>query len=423
MKFYILLLTFLFSLPLLADSTFLSGLDFVSVYGSNENNQFDKIAKNGISVDAFLKQINSKTSTLGEKVALLEALSSYYEWQDHAKGNFEAFKNAYYKTVDSKNIKNVSYSNKMLKPETRLILQLMDDYDSTSPHVKIYQSLALEMPTSLTVQSISVKAMAYDILYNNKNEYQTIQDFQLNYLDPYLENYQKFDTDVPVEIKELGIDSILPYTLDCGDRLKCLVDDSSEQNVINGLNQLSADITKDITNDVKISNSYSSDWLSTKKDALEWINLQEKMINELKTSNLQKAEMKYFFMNKLYKLMHNIDELTYNFLQSSLKEKLIKNEKKCGSYALCSAKIYVDENRKAFENIGMTATRISTLEKVKNNYKASFSEISQDFYFVEAASADGSEVLNFENNFDTLHYLMLNYYLNPEKIVEMYDLD
>ena len=91
MKYLILLAALFFSTPLLADSTFLSGLNFSRVYQENGDNQFTQIIEKGISVENFMKKLNNNETSLGEKVALIDALSSYYEWQDNPKGKFFSY--------------------------------------------------------------------------------------------------------------------------------------------------------------------------------------------------------------------------------------------------------------------------------------------------------------------------------------------
>jgi hypothetical protein len=203
MKYLIILATLLFSTPLLADSTFLSGLDFAKIYESKGNNEFNLIAEKGISVENFINKIKDSESSLGEKVALLNALSSYYEWKDKPKGNFEMYQQKYISYLKTIYKQDISPQNEALKSEVRLLLQLMADFDTASPKVHIYQMLAEKMPNSLTAQSVSVYAFAYDILYNEKNDFANIQNLKNNYLKPYFDNLENFEDDVPVEVKNL----------------------------------------------------------------------------------------------------------------------------------------------------------------------------------------------------------------------------
>ena len=422
MKYLILLATFLFSTPLLADSTFLSGLNFERVYTEKGDQQYELIREKGISVDNFIKKINDKKTTLGEKVALLNALSSYYEWSEKPKGSFIVYQKKFESSLKETYNQNISAQNESIKPETRLLLQLMSDYDSSSPRVEMYQMLARKMPNSLTAQSISVMAFAYDILYNNKNDFATIQDLKNNYLQPYNDNFKSFEADIPVEVKTVCVDEFLPYTLDCKGRLKCLVDTSTEKSIILGLNDLSKTIKENISSGTKLSDSYL-DWSESKSEALEWINLQEKYLGKVKASDLQKAEMRYFFNNKLYELMHNYDNLTNLFWESSLMKEMNVSKSKCKNDANCAANAYFKKTEPDLEKKGITKKDIELLYLAKNKFENKFKDRSSDFGVDAVASASGDEpAYSFQSSFDTLHFLTLYFYINPENSTEMYDL-
>lgn len=424
MKYFILLAALLFSTPLLADSTFLAGLNFVRVYEEKGDHQYHLISENGISADNFMKKMNDPKSTLGEKVALLNALSSYYEWAEKPKASFGLYRNKYEKSLKDLYKTEVSPQNDALKPEIRLLLQLMADHDSTSPHVEIYQMLAKKMPNSLTAQSVSVFSFAYDILYNDKNVFAHIQNLKDNHLKPYFDNLENFEEDVPVEIKALLIDDFLIYTFDCEGRMKCLVDTSTEKSAMTGLNELSDNIKKNINSGTKIAHFYSSDWVETKTDALKWINLNEKNIDQLKATDLQKAEMKYFFNSKLFELMHNIDYLSVYFWDSSLLQEMNKSKSKCKADAKCAANAYLKSAESDLAKKGIYKKEIEQLVSAKTQYEAAFQDQSSSFGMDAVAGAgDDESKYRFESSFDTLHYLMIYFYNHPEKITEMYDLN
>lgn len=424
MKYFILLVTLFFSTPLLADSTFLSGLDFEKVYAEKGDNQYTLIRENGISVENFMNKIKNSETSLGEKVALLNALSSYYEWKEKPKGNFATYQQKYISFLKTTYKQDISPKNEAINPEIRLLLQLMEDYDTSSPKVEIYQMLAKKMPNSLTAQSVSVYAFAYDILYNDKNDFANIQNLKNNYLKPYFDNLENYDADVPMEVKTLLIDDFLPYTFDCEGRLKCLVDTSTEKSIIIGLNELSQDIKENINSETKISNYYSSEWIGTKTEALKWINLNEKNIDKLKATDLQKAEMRYFFNRKFFELMHNIDYLSVRFSESSLLEEMNKSKSKCKTDAKCAANAYLKSIVANLEKKGISKKDIEQLVSAKNQYETAFQEKSSSFGMDAVAGAGGEEPkYRFESSFDTLHFLMIYFYNHPEKISEMYDLN
>ena len=425
MKYLILLAAFLCSSPLLADSTFLSGLDFARVYEEKGDLQYTQIHKNGISVTDFMTKLTNDRSSLGEKVALIESLSSYYEWADHPKGNFGLYQKKYFDHLKKTDNKIMSFDNESVDPETRLLWVLMNDYDTSSPNVKAYRHLAEKMPQSLTAQTISVTAYAYDILYNDLNNFKTIQDLKQNYLKPYFENLRNFNADVPVEVKELAVDSILPYTLDCQGRLKCLVDTSSEEHMISGLNDLSDTIKQNIRSGIKINDFYAANWVNSREEALAWINLQEKQVDKMTASDLQKAEIRYFFINTLYELMHNIDYLSIRLYESSFIDELKKSKSKCKEDAICASETYVKKIGSDLAQKGISKKEVELLHSAKNKYKIAAENVSQDLGIASAVAAAGSGggfQYQFESTENALFYLMFYFHLNPEKIGEMYDL-
>lgn len=424
MKYLFLFAALLFSTPLLADSTFLAGLNFVRVYEEKGDNQYNLISENGISADHFIKKMNDPNLTLGEKVALLNALSSYYEWAEKPKGNFSLYRSKYEKSVKEIYKQEVSPQNEALKPEIRLLLQLMADHDSTLPHVEMYQMLAKKMPNSLTAQSVSVFAFAYDILYNDRNDFKNIQTLKNTYLQPYFTNLGTFEADVPIEIKESLVDDFLVYTFDCQGKLNCLVDTSTEKSTIIGLNDLSATVKKNISSGIKISNSYSADWVNTKNDALNWIALNEKNIDKLKATELQKAQMNYFFTNKVYELMHNIEYVSARFWESSLLQEMNKSKSKCNTDAKCAANAYLKSIESDLGKKGISKKDIEQITATKNKYEIAFKDQSSGFGVdAFASSGEAEPKYQFESSFDTLHFLMIYFYNHPEKISEMYDLN
>ena len=423
MKYILLLATLLFSTPLLADSSFLSGLNFVKVYEEKGDNRFTLISEKGISVENFMKKINNPRSTLGEKVALLNTLSSYYEWAEKPKGSFGLYQKKFETSMKDVYKQDVSSQNEALKPEIRLLLQLMADYDTSAPHVEIYQLLAKKMPNSLTAQSVSVFAFAYDILYNEKNDLKNIQTVKNNHLQPYFDNLESFEADVPVEIKEMVIDDFLVYTFNCHGKLKCLVDTSTEKSTTIGLNELSKKIKENISSGTKLSDSYM-DWSESKSEALEWINLQEKYIEKSKATELQKAEMKYFFNNKLYELMHNYDSLSILFWDSSLMKEMDQSKSKCKTDAKCAANAYVKSVEANLEKKGISKKDMELLTSTKNKFETKFENSSSDSAIDAVAGVGGEEErYSFNSNFETLHFLMIYFHNNPVKITEMYDLN
>ena len=264
-------------------------------------------------------------------------------------------------------------------------------------------------------------AYAYDILYNDKNDFKTIQNLKNNYLKPYYDNINNFEQDIPVEVRSICLDELLTYTLNCEDRLNCLVDISTPQSLINGLNELSKTIKNNVKLGIKIGDAYSSNWTVSKTEALEWINLQEKNVDKLKISDVEKAKMKYFFNSKLYELMHNSNYLSIRYSESSLNNEISKSKSKCKADAICAANEYFSKFSSTLESKGISKKDVEQLNVAKNKFEKKINDSDSDGVIVEIMN--NQQTFTFKNTYDTLHYLMLYFYLNPDKINEMYDMN
>ncbi|MBE0391595.1 hypothetical protein [Flavobacterium sp. PL002] len=422
MKKLILIASLFFSISSFADSSFLAGLNFYTAYEKIGNNKYTTISNKGITVKDFTNTLYSNDVALGEKVALINALSTYYEFTEKPTGNFKMYQEAFYTPLKNKYADNFSFENETIAPEIRLLWVLMTDYDTSNPKVKTYQWLAQKMPHSLTAQTVSVMAYSYDILYNDLNDFHTIQDLKNNYVAAYFKNINNFTLDAPIEIKALAVEDILPYTLDCENRLKCFVDTSSEATTIEGLNKLSDSIKNNIKIGKVISEWYNDNWIDSKEAALAWIEKQENCIDKIKASPIQKSEMRYFFISKIYKLMHNNDDFTYRMMDNSF-VKILKGSKDSDDI-LNDATSYLDSASLDLEKIGISKRDVEELNSSKNNFQTEF-EIPANESGAVAGLAFGGDDANytFKNNFDALHHLLFYYYLHPEKITEMYDLE
>ena len=175
-----------------ADSTFLPAFEFCSLYKDNKTITTTK--EKGISKSKYLKFLLSNKQTLGEKVALIDALATYFEFIDMDKTPvfYDYFPDY-----------TIAFKQKLTKlnkvsPELHLLETLMDDYLTFTPNIKRYDELAAQMPTSLTAQTIKVLAFAYDILYNRK--WNLIEDYQNKYLSPYNDMWQNYNQDIKLEV-------------------------------------------------------------------------------------------------------------------------------------------------------------------------------------------------------------------------------
>ena len=100
-----------------------------------------------------------------------------------------------------------------------------------------------------------------------------------------------------------------------------------------------------------------------------------------------------------------------------------KSKSKCKTDAKCAANAYVKSIESNLEKKGISKKDIEQLVSAKTQYEAVFQDKSSNFG-VDAVAGSGDEEpkYNFESSFDTLHFLMIYFYTNPEKIGQMYDL-
>ncbi|GHV58725.1 hypothetical protein FACS1894182_11670 [Bacteroidia bacterium] len=175
-----------------ADSYFLSAFEFYLHYP--ENSIIYKTANQGISQNDYLDFLIAADKPLGDKVALIGALSTYYEFHDDDKS--DDFKK--YTTRFKQHIYN---RITRLDPSEALLLEtLMDDYQTFTPNTNQYNRLADKMPESLTAQSVRVIARAYDILYNRK--WNEVSEFENDNLNPYLQSWQNCRQDINPKVRE-----------------------------------------------------------------------------------------------------------------------------------------------------------------------------------------------------------------------------
>ena len=195
--------------------------------------------------------------------------------------------------------------------------------------------------------------------------------------------------------------------------------------MISGLNDLSDTIKQNIRSGIKINDFYAANWVNIREEALSWINLQEKQVDKMTASDLQKAEIRYFFINTLYELMHNIDYLSIRLYESSFIDELKKSKSKCKEDAICASETYVKKIGSDLAQKGISKKEVELLLSAKNKYKIAAENVSQDLGIASAVAAAGNGggfKYQFESTENALFYLMFYFHLNPEKIGEMYDL-
>ncbi|MDR1878118.1 MAG: hypothetical protein LBQ64_00965 [Bacteroidales bacterium] len=199
------LMFFLTGNVIYADSSFLPAFDFIYLY--EDHRLITGTRNEGISEKEYLKFLLSDKHPLGEKVALVEALATYFEFMDVDKNP------SYYDYFFdyAKAFKHKLSKINPASPELQLLETLMDDYQTFEPNIKRYNQLADELPESLTMQSIKVIAFAYDLLYNDR--WELVDEYVNNYLHPYKNKWENYSQDIRPKAFEY-VDSWLQFIVD-----------------------------------------------------------------------------------------------------------------------------------------------------------------------------------------------------------------
>ncbi|MCD7973344.1 MAG: hypothetical protein LUG18_11890 [Candidatus Azobacteroides sp.] len=195
-KFYLLFIILLIGKFTFADSTFLPGLEFHYLY--QEDPFIFGTQKTGVPEEEYISFLLSDEKPLGEKIALISALASYFEWiayddnpDNDDENYFETHTEAFKKRVQEK------YNN-YPPAEIQLLITLMNDYKTLDPDTGSYDRLADEIGNSLAAQSVKVIAYGYDVLYNRR--WNRVEKYEEEYLEPYKESWESYRQDINPQV-------------------------------------------------------------------------------------------------------------------------------------------------------------------------------------------------------------------------------
>ncbi|GHV58737.1 hypothetical protein FACS1894182_11710 [Bacteroidia bacterium] len=171
-----------------ADSAFLTSFNFDLLY--KDNQLISETRQTGIAADDYLNFLFSEQQTLGEKVALIEALAACFEWNTDKRDYFREYTRLFKKKL---------IENKLLTPEMELLETLMGDYQAWKHlNFKRYNQLAKKLPESLTAQSIRVIAFSYYIVYDHIDNLE--DEYKTRYLYPYKKAWKNYRQDIKPEV-------------------------------------------------------------------------------------------------------------------------------------------------------------------------------------------------------------------------------
>lgn len=376
--FFTFLLAILLPVQLFADGPFLYSLPFDSrVYP--EETILVQTKEKGIDYVAFEKYLFDNKNELGKKVGLISELEVYFVLNDTQKSYFVEYKEKFKKSVEKK------YGSKIPINE-RFLLALMNDYETESPKVEVYQKFVDENPQSRTMQFINVFAFNFDLIWNiDKRTYEYMNDFKEKYQDNCWQNFESLNDDVPTGIFS-EMEEVITLEYNCGYDLKCL---APKNNVLYGINQKADLVLNKIANAepvplMVVTRNASQIGLS----AFEWLGNEMKLISSLKFSEDEKVLLSYFMVNETYNYVNHINNL------SVLYESLHKKPEEL-------AKL----------NMKKSVEKIASKEDWRKTNQL-YDVFKKDF--VQDNNTDSNEGL------DSLRDLIYYLYLNPKDLSKIY---
>lgn len=444
---FILILFTFFTFQIKADGSFLESLRFHYLY--EDQYPFDKMREEGISPEEFADYLLSYHKTIGEKAALVCMLSNYCEYHINTENKEEeSYRKKYFssKTNYFREIVQEKYHGINIPLEIEFLLLLMQEFESYNPNVSAFTSIADKLSNSLTVQSTKVITMAYDIVYNDRRDFDTRKKFRNDYLRLYQAKWESYHQDIHKEVYD-DVMSWTEFVDDCdnktnGEELACYCEINNEQDLIECLNETNREMITRIQNatikaDLKDSNTPEN----LKKSILKSIELEQNFISTLNTSQLNKAAALYFYLNQLdifcldfdsyYMIIHpyafnrdtkymrrfvwqiGLQECAEFNLETKISLRRDFFESKC--FTLYMKEMEKDLQEKYKQLGGNGNDKLKKAQAEWNNMKSLYKKREQN----------NAEALGIENDIMIRDILanrvsMLHFYLNPEELKEIY---
>jgi len=358
------LLTLFTSVQLFADGPFLYSLPFGS-RAYPDDTILEKTKEKGIDYSTFEKYLLDNNIELGKKVGLLSELEVYFVLNDNQKSYFVDYKEKFKKSVGKK------FGTKTPLNE-RFLIALMDDCDTESPKVEVYQKFVDENPQSKTMQFVNVFAYNFNLIWDiDKKDYSSMNDFKEKYQDNCLQNFESFNNDTSADYA-----------------LKCL---APANNRLDVLNQKTEFILNKIANAEPIPRMVVTQNASQiGMSAYEWLGEEMKLISSLKISDEDKTLLNYFVVNETYNYINHVNNL----------------------YAL------FDAIQKTPSQLAKSANNKS-VEKIaaKDNWK----KINQLYDVLKKNFQKDNEIaVDSNSNLDDLRNLIYSLCLNPKELSKVY---
>ncbi|WP_291122447.1 hypothetical protein [Empedobacter sp. UBA7620] len=374
------LLTLFTSVQLFADGPFLYSLPFGS-RAYLDDTILEKTKEKGIDYSTFEKYLLDNNIELGKKVGLLSELEVYFVLNDNQKSYFVDYKEKFKKSVGKK------FGTKTPLNE-RFLIALMDDCDTESPKVEVYQKFVDENPQSKTMQFVNVFAYNFNLIWDiDKKDYSSMNDFKEKYQDNCLQNFESFNNDTSADIFS-ELEEIITLGYNCDYALKYL---APANNRLDVLNQKTEFILNKIANAepiprMVVTQNASQIGLS----AYEWLGEEMKLISSLKISDEEKTLVNYFAVNETYNYINHVNNLYVLF------EAIQKTPSQLAKSA----------NNKSVEKIA-----------AKDDWK----KINQLYDVLKKNFQKDNEIaVGSSSNLDDLRNLIYYLYLNPKELSKVY---
>ncbi|WP_313253474.1 hypothetical protein [Empedobacter sp.] len=378
--FFTFLLTLFASVQLFADGPFLYSLPFGSRAYPDET-ILEKTKEKGIDYPTFEKYLLDNNIELGKKVGLLSELEVYFMLNDNQKSYFVDYKEKLKKSVEKK------FGTKTLLNE-RFLIALMDDYDTESPKVEVYQKFVDENPQSKTMQFVNVFAYNFNLIWDiEKKDYSSMNDFKEKYQDNCLQNFESFNSDTSADIFS-ELEEIITLGYNCDYALKCLAPANNRFYVLNKKTEFTLN---------KIANAEPIPRMVVTQNAsqigmsaYEWLGEEMKLISSLKISDEDKTLLNYFVVNETYNYINHVNNLYVLF------EAIQKTPSQLAKSA----------NNKSVEKIA-----------AKDNWK----KINQLYDVLKKNFQKDNEIaVDSSSNLDDLRNLIYSLCLNPKELSKVY---
>ncbi len=284
------------------DATFLSDLTLGDSYA--DYSIIASTEEQGINQTEFLEFMLSDENDLGSKIALLSALSAYFEWKsDGDEEYFTTYGRAFEAKVLQKYKAN-SIRQANVPPAYLLLYYLIQDFDTTSPDLENYLVVAQKMPRSLSAQAMVLFSQAYYRIYNDGRTVEDQQSLRTDYYNSFKANYRLYEPDMRLQAAQSILDwageAFQCFSITDWENLPCYCNCSTEDYLSACLAFATDSLTAMVKNAEMYPKEHSSDEdMDRFREAIaDYLSKEKDFINSLNISDLNKNALRYLAANQ-----------------------------------------------------------------------------------------------------------------------------